>query len=61
MIDAIENNRKHRCNGDLALHVLDIIECAMISSIYKVEVALRTSCQKPEPMHDDFVKYILKK
>ena len=61
MIDAIENNRKHRCNGDLALHVLDIIECAMISSIYKVEVELRTSCQKPEPMHDDFVKYILKK
>jgi predicted dehydrogenase len=61
MIDAIENNRKHRCNGELALHVLDIIECAMISSIYKVEVELRTSCQKPEPMHDDFVKYILKK
>ena len=30
MIDAIENNRKHRCNGELALHVLDIIECAMI-------------------------------
>ena len=61
MIDAIENNRMHRCNGELALHVLDVIECAMISSIYKVEVELRSSCVKPEPMHDDFVRQILKK
>ena len=61
MIDAIENNRMHRCNGELALHVLDVIECAMISSIYKVEVELRSSCVKPEPMHDDFIRQILKK
>jgi len=61
MIDAIENNRIHRCNGELALHVLDVIECAMISSIYKVEVELRSSCVKPEPMHDDFIRQILKK
>jgi hypothetical protein len=33
----------------------------MISSIYKVEVELRSSCMKPEPMHDDFIRQILKK
>ena len=52
---------RDRCNGELALHVLDVIECAMISSIYKVEVELRSSCVKPEPMHDDFIRQILKK
>ena len=61
MIDSIENNRIHRCNGELALHVLDVIECAMISSINKAEVKLRSSCVKPEPMHDDFIRQLLKK
>ena len=55
-LDAIENNRKHRCNGDLALHVLDIIECAMISSIYKVEVDLRSTCERPIPFNDDEIQ-----
>ena len=61
MIDSIENNRKHRCNGNLALHVLDIIECAMISSIYKVEVDLRSTCERPIPFDDEEVQKLLKK
>ncbi len=61
MIDAIEKNKKHRCNGELALHVLDIIECALISSIEKVEVDLRTTCQKPDPFKDDEIFSLLKK
>ncbi len=60
MIDSIENNRKHRCNGNLALHVLDIIECAMISSIYKVEVDLRSTCERPIPFNDDEIQKLLK-
>ena len=60
MIDAIENGREHRCNGELALHVLDIIECAMISSIYKVEVDLRTSCKKPLPFEDNNISKLLR-
>ncbi len=61
MIHSIETNKKHRCSGELALHVLDIIECAMISSIYKVEVDLRTTCQKPEPFSDTEIIKLLKK
>ena len=60
MINSIENNRKHRCNGNLALHVLDIIECAMISSIYKVEVDLRSTCERPMPFNDDEIQKLLK-
>ena len=60
MIDAIENKREHRCNGELALHVLDIIECAMISSIYKVEVDLRTNCKKPMPFDDTEISKLLR-
>ena len=60
MINSIENNRKHRCNGNLALHVLDIIECAMISSIYKVEVDLRSTCERPIPFNDDEIQKLLK-
>ncbi len=60
MIDSIEKNKLHRCNGDLALHVLDIIECSMISSIYKVEVDLRSSCERPQPFLDQEIKQLLK-
>ena len=60
MIDSLENNREHICNGDLALHVLDIIECSMISSIYKVEVDLRSSCKRPRVFNDNEVKKLLK-
>ena len=60
MVDSIENKRNHRCNGELALHVLDIIECSMISSIYKVEVDLRSTCERPKPFQDDEIKNLLK-
>ena len=60
MIDSIENDRIHRCNGDLALHVLDIIECSMISSIYKVEVDLKSTCERPKPLFDEEINKLLK-
>ena len=60
MIDAIENNRKHRCNGELALHVLDIIESAMISSETKKEVNLRSTCKRPKSFDDQEIRKLLK-
>ena len=61
MIDAIENNRKHRCNGDLALHVVDIIESTIISSDKKNEVCLRSSCERPELFENIEIENLLKK
>ncbi len=60
MIYSIENNKKHICNGELALHVLDIIECSMISAVEKSEINVRTSCLKPETIEDNFIKNLLK-
>ncbi len=60
MIDSIENNRLHICNGQLALHVLEIIESTMISSSLKKEVKITTKCEKPPTFKDDRIKILLK-
>ena len=60
MIYSIENNRKHRCNGEIALHVLDIIESIIIASETKNEVQLRSTCYQPEPFSEDEIKLLLK-
>ena len=60
MIYSIENNKEHRCNGELALHVLDIIECAKISSENKEEVSLRSTCKRPNSFQDQEIKKLLK-
>tara|TARA_B100001175_G_scaffold258226_1_gene226720 strand:+ start:150 stop:1298 length:1149 start_codon:yes stop_codon:yes gene_type:complete len=60
MIYSIENKREHRCNGELALHVLDIIESAMISSKTKQEVNLRSTCTRPKSFDDQEIKKLLK-
>jgi predicted dehydrogenase len=60
MIDSIENKREHRCNGELALHVLDIIESAMISSETKKEVNLRSTCKRPNSFDDQEIRKLLK-
>ncbi len=60
MIFSLENGNIHKCNGELALHILDIIECSMVSAEEKNEINLRTSCSKPEAMQDDFVIKLLK-
>ena len=60
MINAIENKKLHRCSGELALHVIDIIESTMIAALNKQELKMRTICSKPEPFLDSEIKKILK-
>ena len=60
MIYSIENTREHRCNGELALHVLDIIESAIISSETKKEVNLRSTCKRPKSFDDQEIRKLLK-
>jgi len=60
MIYAIENNTQHRCNGELALHVLDLIESTIKSSEKGEEINLRTTCKKPEPFSEEQIKLIIK-
>ena len=60
MIYSIENNQYHRCNGEIALHVLDIIESIIIASETKTEVNLRSTCEQPRPLMEDEIKLLLK-
>ena len=60
MLYCLEHNRIHRCNGELALHVLDIIECGMAAAISKSVVAIETTCQKPAYLSEKEVGEIMK-
>ena len=59
MIYCVENKKKHRCNGELALHVLDIIESTMQAAISKTPKEIRTTCKKPELFPEEEVKKLL--
>ncbi len=50
MAMAIRNQREHRCNGDLAFHVLEIMLAFDKSSQAGKKVDLASTCKRPEPM-----------
>ena len=50
MAIALQTGRKHRCNGDLANHVLEIMLAFDKSSAAKKEIILETTCDRPEAL-----------
>lgn len=48
MISCIDNNKKHRCNGQLALHVLDMIDLTIKAAKTSVPKVMRTTCEQPK-------------
>ena len=48
MARAIETDRPHRASGDLALHVLEIMDAVAASSEQRSSVALETTVPRPE-------------
>ena len=48
MINAIKNKKKHRCNGDLSLHVLNIIDAIHRSARKKKKIKIEVDCSKPK-------------
>ena len=59
MAYAIENKLEHRCNGELSLHVLDIIDSTMRASQTGVPQEIKTTCKKPKPFTLEEIKKIL--
>jgi predicted dehydrogenase len=53
MADAIVTGRPHRASGELALHVLEIIEAIRTSGSERRQVELTSTCERPEPVTDD--------
>ena len=60
MIYAIENKIENRCNGNLALHILDIIETTMKACNSNKVLKINSTCKKPRPFTEKEIKRILK-
>ena len=50
MAAAIRDNRPHRASGELAMHVLEVLEALERSSIEGRHIMIETSCERPEPL-----------
>ncbi len=48
MIDSIKHKRSARCNIDLPLHVLEIMEGILLASETKKNYTLQSTCEKPK-------------
>lgn len=49
MVQAIRSGRPHRCDGSLALHVLEVLKAFEKSSSDRSWIQIRNSCAKPAP------------
>ena len=59
MAYSIENKKINKCNGELSLHVLDIIESTMKAATTGVPQKIKTKCEKPKRFTEEEVKKIL--
>ena len=59
MAYCIENRKIHKCNGELSLHVLDIIQSTMKASITGKKQRINTSCKIPKKFTLKEIKKIL--
>ena len=60
MAYCIENKKIHRCNGELSLHVLDIIQSTMKASGTGIKQKIKTTCKIPRRFTLKEIKKILK-
>ena len=59
MAYCIKNNMLHRCNGELSLHVLDIIQSTMKASKTGIKQKIKTTCKIPKRFNNKDIKKIL--
>tara|TARA_Y100001935_G_scaffold231717_1_gene212965 strand:+ start:337 stop:1494 length:1158 start_codon:yes stop_codon:yes gene_type:complete len=60
MAYSIQNNKNNKCNGELSLHVLDIIQSTMKACISGKTQLIKSSCIIPKPFSLSEIKKILK-
>lgn len=59
MAYSIENKKPNKCNGELSLHVLDIIQSTMKACKTNKPQSIKTSCKKPKSFTLKEIKKIL--
>ena len=60
MLYCIENNLEHRCNGELVLHVLDMLDITIKSAEQTKTLQLRTSCNQTKQFKETDIDLITK-
>ena len=60
MAYSIEKKRKHLCNGEISLHVLDIITSIMKASKSGVNQSIKTECLKPNKFTNIDIRKIIR-
>ena len=60
MIDCIEKNSLHRCNGELVLHVLDMIDSTIEAAQTSTLQSMRTTCEQPRYFSEDEISRLMK-
>lgn len=53
MANAIQQNRQHRANGEVAYHVLDVMHSILEASDATRHVSVESTCQRPEAMPEN--------
>ena len=60
MAYSIENKKVNKCNGELSLHVLDIIQSTMKACKTGIPQSIKTTCKKPQPFFLKEIRKIIK-
>ncbi len=60
MAYCIKNNIKHRCNGELSFHILDIIQSIMKAAKKRRRINIKSTCKIPKRFTSLEIKKILK-
>lgn len=59
MVAAISEDRQHRCNDELALHVVDIMTSALRSGEEQRSIELHSSCERPATLDQAAARALL--
>jgi hypothetical protein len=60
MAYCIQKRKKHRCNGELSLHVLDIIQSIMLAARKRKRINIKSTCNIPKRFTTVEIRKILK-
>ena len=60
MAYCIQNKKKHRCNGELSFHVLDIIQSIMKAARKRKRINIKSTCKIPKQFSNSEIRKILK-
>ncbi|MDA9740742.1 Gfo/Idh/MocA family oxidoreductase [Pelagibacteraceae bacterium] len=60
MAYCIQKKKKHRCNGELSFHVLDIIQSIMKAARKRKRISIKSTCKIPKQFSNSEIRKILK-